>query len=165
MDNNQSNLVVQMLKKRYEQTTVIKKDFTAKELFSNKKEVKEYQQEDGSVVLSLKAISTKFVPKYKKDENEGIHTTLYLTDGKITGCFSGSFLAFARFLFQSAGMDTNGDFSKIDFVDGCLRVKITKIDLIEGRTTYNIEILDGNIDKVEKLDSVGGISLLEGNVE
>lgn len=152
----ETNSLIDRIKKMHSAVSIEKKDYSFKDLF----------KDNESVTLEIQGLATKFVPKYAKEENAGYHTTVYLKNGEKTGCFSGALLEFANFFYSNANMDTKADFNKITF-DGSIIVKVTKIKLDGGRSTYNFEIVDGVVNGIErmgKLEGQAGLLLGEGNI-
>lgn len=149
-----STNLIEKIKKMHSAISIEKKDYSFKDMF----------KETDVVVLDIKGLATKFVPKYAKEENAGFHTTVYLTNGEKTGCFSGALLEFANFFYSNADMDTKADFNKITF-DGHLQVKVTKIKLDGGRFTYNFDIMGGEVSHIERIGKVEGQALLTDSGE
>jgi hypothetical protein len=135
-----TNDLIDRIKAMHKAETIENKDYSLKQLFKNDNDV---------VQIEVVGLSSKRVPKYISEENDGYHTTLYLKNGEITGCFSGALHEFANFFYRHIGLDTTSDFNKVTF-DGFITVKITKIDLKKGRTTYNFEVIDGELRTIER---------------
>lgn len=150
-----SNSLMDKIKKMHSAVSIEQKDYSLKEIVN---------KNTPEAILEIKSLSSKFVAKYHKDGNEGYHTTIQTSDGKRTGCFSGALLEFARFFYSNAKMDTTSDFCKITF-DGFIKVKVTYVPLDAGRSTYNFEILDGEIKGLELMgggDAGGNLLLTSG---
>jgi hypothetical protein len=173
------NKTVEMLKKQHDARRIVNKDFSIKNLFeiSSKeinKKTKPYQQEDGTAIIPVIGIASKYVPKYDNGSNPGYHTTLYLKDGIITGAFSTAAHDLANFFFAAAGLDTEAEFNQLMFASGnVVNVRVSKIEFsgtnekgeTEARKTYNFEILDGEITGAERLGFAGTNLLIEAASE
>jgi hypothetical protein len=133
---------IDKLKKMHSAVSIESKDFSLKEIFAGK---------ETEAVLIVTGLASKFVPKYHSDSNYGYHTMIYLIDGKKTGAFSNALYEFAKFFYIGAQLDPNAEFNKIMFTDGFIQVRVSKVDLGKGKTTYNFEILDGEVDKIERI--------------
>lgn len=147
-----SNKMIENLKKLHSAQAVEKKDFSLADCFDSKTK---------EVVLSITGLASKFVPKYKNENNPGFHTMMYLKDGQKTGAFSTALHEFASFFYEKAGLDPEEKFNKIMF-NGSIDVKVSKIALDGGRGTYNFEIIDGDATGAERMGQLagGGIALL-----
>jgi len=144
--------IVDQMKKLYEGQAVAKKDFNLKHLFTTEnKTAKKYQKDDGTAELSVISIASKYVRKYDNEANgnRGFHTTLELANGEKTGAFSSALLAFAEFFYDLAGLPVD-DYRRVEF-DKPVTVKVTKVDLSEGKTTYNFELIGGDVTKLTRM--------------
>lgn len=147
-----SKSTIEMLKKLHSAQAIEQKDYPLKDLFTSKEPTK---------TLQIVGFASKHVPKYEKEGNAGYHTTIYLSNGERTGCFSSALHDFAKFFYQTAGLDPADTFNKLMFTDGgFISAKVTKIPLAEGRTTYNFELLDGEFVTVERITNNSGGALL-----
>jgi hypothetical protein len=164
------NKIVENLKKMHDAQRIENKDFSLKHLFvlSNatiNKLTKPYQQEDGSAILPVVGLASKYVRKYDNENNPGYHTTVYLKDGKKTGAFSTALYEFAQYFYEQAGMGGDSTFKKLEF-NGCMNVKVTKVDLDGGHTTYNFEIVEGDVTGATLIGTgTGGQLLIGGSTE
>jgi hypothetical protein len=153
---SKSNGLVEALKKMHSAQAIEKKDFALQDLFDSKTK---------EVTIDVAGFASKFVPKYHKEDNPGFHTMIYLADGQKTGAFASSLWYFAQFFYEKAGLNPEDKFNKLMF-DGSLKVKVTLIPLENGsKKTYNFEIVEGEINGVERIGQGGsGIMLPEATI-
>jgi hypothetical protein len=146
------------LRKVYASRNVESKDFSLKDLFlAGNKETRPYQQDDGSAILPVVGISSKFVPKYKKDGNLGFCTMLYLDGGKKLSAFASSLLELAEFFFKVTGIELV-NYARVDF-DGVINIRATHqtFNALDpdgnptSRNTYHFDILDGTATRFERI--------------
>lgn len=129
--------LLEKIQKLHQQQSIEQKDFSFKDLFKT----------TDVIELDVKAIQTKLVEKYRTETQEGYYTMLKLTDGKKTGCFSNGLFQFAKFFFNNCGLDSKSVHNEIEF-DGYIKVKITKIYLKDAKTTYNFEVIGGDVKNI-----------------
>lgn len=139
---------IENLKRMYSAQAIEAKDISLQDLVNK-------EGKDGSIVIRINGIASKFVKKYASENNYGYHTMLYMIDGRKTGAFSNALYDFARFLYAGAKLNTDAEFNKIEFPeDGFLEIKVTVIKLDSKKSTYNFEIVDGLVDKVARIGGV-----------
>ena len=93
---------------------------------------------------------------------------IYLEDGRKVGAFSNALYTFAEFFYKGAGLDPASLFNKIDFKDGFIVCKVTKVELDGKKSTYNFEIADGEMGICELMTdghSEGSALLIEGSIQ
>lgn len=129
--------------------SVEQKDLSLKDFFTGKEK---------EAVLEITGLASKYVPKYHNENNPGYHTMIYLKDGRKTGAFSNALFEFAKFFYELAGLDVDSTFNKLEFPNGVLKVKVIKVDLDKGKTTYNFEI----IEEGSELNGVARMGKIEG---
>lgn len=143
---------IDKIKKLHSAMSIERKDISLKDLVSKEAE------KDGTVTVEIIGFASKFVPKYHNENNQGYHTMIYLKDGRKTGAFSNALYDFARFFYEGAGMDTTAEFNKLMLAEnGFLKVKVSPVKLDGGKSTYNFEIVDGDVD-TSKLERIGAIA-------
>lgn len=139
--------MVQNLKKLHDMTSVEKKDISLKDLVA---------AAGKQCIISVTGFASKLVPKYTSNENRGYHTMVYTVnaDGEEikTGAFSNALYDFAGFFYKCAGLDTTADFNKIIF-DKPVDVEISVVKLDGGKTTYNFDIVGGEMQQFEKFST------------
>lgn len=151
---------IDKIKKLHSAMSIERKDISLKDLVSN-----EADKKTGTVVVDIVGFASKYVPKYHNENNAGMHTMLYLADGRKTGGFSNALFELAQFFYKGAGQDPFAQFNKVEFTQGdFVKVGITHVKLDGGRTTYNFEIVDGMVE--HGIEKVGHVSekplLIEG---
>lgn len=145
---------IEKLKKAHQLTSIQKKDFSFKDLFTGKK---------NTAVIEVSAISSKYVGKYDKSNeggSMGFVTVIYLKDGRITSSFSNALLDFARFFYTASGLDISDTMNYLSFKtdsnpEGHLKIEVSKVDIDSSRSTYNFKIVDGQVQKIETLNKLG----------
>lgn len=153
-ENNQkapANSMLAKLQKLYSMNGVESKDLSLKKLFDE-------EATKGKLEIEVIGIGSKYVAKYDKPDTGclGFHTMLYMRDGRKTGGFSNALHRFASFFFENLGLDPDASNNHIDLSgDDFIRVKITKVDLPDAKTTYDIEIIGGELT-TEKFTIAGG---------
>jgi hypothetical protein len=151
--------LLENIKKAHQARSIEKKDFSLTELFTGK---------ETETTLKVIGFASKLVEKYKSESNAGFHTMVYLQDGQKTGAFSNALYEFAKFFYEGAGLDADSSFNKVEFPNGHIEVKVSKIDLGKGKTTYNFEIVDGEINgiaRMGKLENSAPMLLEAGEVD
>jgi hypothetical protein len=155
-----TNSVVDKLKKMHSARAIEQKDFSLKDLFPAGTE---------SVDLEVIGLASKFVPKYCNENNAGYHTMIYLKDGKKTGAFSNALFEFARFFYEGVGLDLDSTFNKVEFANGgFLKVRVSEVPLDKKKSTYNFEIVEGEINgfsRMGKLESQNPLLIAAGAKE
>jgi len=156
---------IDQLKKMYSAMAIEKKDISLQDLVNQK-------GKDGVIEVEIVGLASKLVPKYQNATNDGYHTMVYLKDGKKTGGFSNALHQFANFFYEGAGLDTEAAFNRVNFNEKSFikaRISIVKFtDVMDGKTvnktTYNFELLDGDVEKVERIAQFSGNTplLIEG---
>lgn len=151
---------IENIKKLHSAMSIERKDISLKELVAA-----EADKKSKVLVMNVAGFASKYVPKYHNENNQGFHTMIYLTDGRKTGAFSNALYELAQFFYKGAGLSEHEKFNKIMFNEGgFIQIAVTVVELDSKKTTYNFEILDGNVDKgVETMGQIsGGTLLLEG---
>lgn len=148
------------IKKLHQAQAIERKDISLKDLVAQ-------EGKDGALTIKIKGFASKWVEKYASEDNKGYHTMVYLADGRKTGAFANSLYDLASFFYKGAGLNVGELFNKIDFKDGYIEVKVTTIELDKKKSTYNFEILDGEIGKCDLIGSTkdNDTLLLEGEVQ
>jgi len=147
------NKTVEMLKKMHNAQMIERKDISLQDLVNQ-------EGKAGELTTEVVGFASKLVPKYKNDDNQGYHTTVYLKDGRITGAFSNALHEFANFFYEKAGLDIDQTFNKVTFPNGSLKLKISVVKLDAKKSTYNFEIVDGEITGIERNNGLGQVSNL-----
>lgn len=151
---------IDKIKKLHSAMSIERKDVSLKDLVAQ-----EADKKTNIAVLEITGFASKYVPKYHNETNPGVHTMLYLKDGRKTGGFSTALLELAQFFYKGAGQDPFSQFNKVEFTEGdYIKVAVAVVKLDGGRTTYNFEILDGVVE--HGIEKVGHVSekplLIEG---
>jgi hypothetical protein len=146
----QMSNAIERIKKLHTAMSIERKDISLKDLVAK-------EGKNGAVTIEIVGLASKYVPKYHNENNQGMHTMIYLKDGRKTGAFSNALYDFARFFYEGAQMDTKAEFNKIMFTDkGFLKVNVAVVELEKGKTTYNFEIMDGLVENVERFGNLPG---------
>jgi hypothetical protein len=151
---------IDAIKKAHEARRIKQKDYSFKNLFENKAKEKELKvDENGAIVLEVVKIESKYVPKYHNENNQGYITTLTLKNGKTVGAFSNALHEFANFFYEGAGVNLDDTFKKVDIKGadnkpGFVKVKVTKIDLDGSKSTYEFEVIDGNVEGLTRQEAI-----------
>lgn len=129
---------IQNLIKAHKAQTVVKDDYTLEKYLAKK-------EENGVAILHMKAIETKYIPKYDNQATGGslgMRTRFIQTDGTTIGTFSNAAYQFFAFFANLMKHDTSHiNYLHID-IDGELVVKVSEIALDQTRSTYNFEIVE-----------------------
>lgn len=142
---------IDKIKKLHSAMSIERKDITLQDLVSQE------GNKEGIAIVEITGLASKYVPKYHNENNQGFHTMVYLKDGRKTGGFSNALYDLARFFYDGAGMDATSTFNKVEFSSGgFIKVAISKVKLDGGKSTYNFEILDGEVNGVERMGQVTG---------
>lgn len=128
--------LLDQIKRAHSARSIEAKDFSLSELFTG---------DVDAVTLKVTGFASKLVDKYVSENNKGYHTMIYLLDGKKTGAFSNALHEFAAFFYENVGLDVNDTFNKVMFPNGHLEVLVSVVQLDKKKSTYNFEILDGEI--------------------
>lgn len=148
---------IDKIMKLHAATSIEKKDIALRDLL-----IRDGGKEK-TVTVKIKGFASKYVPKYHNENNDGFHTMIYLDDEAKTktGCFSNALHELANFFYQGGGVDISAPFKKINFTDDAyIEVKITHVDLDAKKSTYNFEIVGGNVEanKIEMMGQTAGSS-------
>jgi hypothetical protein len=154
---NMANNAIDKIKKLHSAMSIERKDVSLKDLLAQ-----EADKKTNVLTIEVTGFASKYVSKYHNENNSGMHTMVYLKDGRKTGAFSNALFELARFFYKGAGLDEFAQFNKIELKDGgFIKLNVALVKLDGGRTTYNFEIVDGNIDAgVEKLGQITNAPLL-----
>lgn len=149
-----SNLLKQ-IKSVYSTQSIERKDISLKDLLNK-------EGKNDSIVVNITSFTSKLVPKYKNEHCYGMHTMITISDkikdGKKevervrkTGGFSNALFEFAKFFYNGVGLNPYDDFNKTELVGTGIQTRISIVKLDGGKSTYNFEILDGDVEGFRKM--------------
>lgn len=127
---------LEKLKKLHDMQSIKKKDISLRDLIAK-------EGKAGSVVLDVIGFESKFVPKYEQPGKcLGYHTTIFLSDGRTTGCFSNALYELAGFFYKLMPGYTEGlDFYPCHFTGGdVIVIEAETVALADNKSTYNFEV-------------------------
>lgn len=143
---------IDKIKKLHSAMSIERKDINLRDLVLTEKDKK-----TNILTIDVVGFASKFVAKYCNENNQGYHTMVYLKDGRKTGAFSNALYDFAKFFYEGAGMDTTKDFNKLMLQEGgFLKIAVCVVELDAKKTTYNFEIVDGDVSKFERIGTIAG---------
>lgn len=99
--------------------------------------------------MMLKAIEVKYIAQYDASNPQakagvsgnGYRTRFVTEDGESIGTFSGAAYQFFQFIAGIMQLDQSAAYQHID-INGVIPVKVSRIDLGGGKSTYNFDILE-----------------------
>lgn len=141
------------LKKRYETLAITNDDFNMPTFIAQNLDKKK-----GYALMKLIGIETKYVRSKKlvSQGGEAFRTRFLLADGTSVGTFSGGADRFFRTLAAVCGIHSYGEFAHLDFKPesgegaGYIDVAVSVVELSSTESTYNFELLDGNIGGMDE---------------
>lgn len=127
----------------------LRKAHQAQSIANDSHTLQNWVAQNGETPMMLKAIEVKYLPQYDASNPQakagvsgnGYRTRFITADGESIGTFSGAAYTFFQFIAGIMGIDQSAAYQHID-VNGVIPVKVSKVQLDGGKSTYNFEILE-----------------------